>query len=92
MRVTIKPHLEHYFKALQAQMECDNPTEVFTYLLTDLKLKGYSFLSEYQYVPQLPQMPQTAPQPQQINLPQDDIPQNEDPVIKKLLALGLEDF
>lgn len=87
MRVTIKPHLRHYFGLLQQQMECDNPSEVLNYLLMDLKLKGYSFLADYQYIPQSP-LPASQPQ----TLPQDDIPQNEDPVIKKLLSLGLEDF
>jgi hypothetical protein len=87
MRITIKPHLRHYFELLQQQMECDNPSEVLNYLLMDLKLKGYSFLADYQYVPQLQQ-----PAPKSQRLPQDDIPQNEDPVIRKLLSLGLEDF
>lgn len=86
MRVTIKPHLKHYFELLQQQMECDNPSEVLNYLLMDLKLKGYSFLADYQYVPQVEQPVQKI-QP----LPQDDIVQNEDPVIKRLSAL-LEDF
>lgn len=91
MKVTIKPHLKHYFGLLQQQMECDSPTEVLNYLLMDLKLKGYSFLAEYQYVPQSPQIA-TQLTPQAQPLPQDDIPQNEDPVISRLLALGLEDF
>ncbi|MCC5620809.1 hypothetical protein [Nostoc sp. CHAB 5715] len=86
MRVTIKPHLKHYFCLLQEQLECDNPSEVLNYLLTDLKLKGYSFLADYQYVPNV-QKPVQKNQP----LPQDDIPQNEDPIIKRLSAL-LEDF
>lgn len=86
MRTTIKPHLRHYFRLLQEQLECDNPSEVLNYLLMDLKLKGYSFLADYQYVPQVEQ-PASKPQP----LPQDDIVQNEDPVIKRLSAL-LEDF
>lgn len=96
MKVTIKPHLRHYFGLLQQQMECDNPTQVLNYLLMDLKLKGYSLVAEYQYIPQSPQpqpqaQPQSQPQPTLQPLPQDDIPQNEDPVIKRLSAF-LEDF
>lgn len=86
MRITIKPHLRHYFELLQQQIECDNPSEVLNYLLMDLKLKGYSFLADYQYVPQSLQ-PVLQPQ----TLPQDDIPQNEDPLLKRLSTL-LEDF
>lgn len=87
MRVTIKPHLRHYFDLLQQQLECQDPTEALNYLLMTLKVQGFSFLADYQYVAKV-QQPPYKPE----SLPQDDIPQNEDPVIKKLLSLGLEDF
>ena len=83
MRVSIKPHLRHYFDLLQQQLECQDPTEALNYLLMTLKVQGFSFLDNYQYVPQVQQPVLT--------LPQDDIVQNEDPVIKRLSTL-LEDF
>ncbi|MBD2438809.1 hypothetical protein [Nostoc sp. FACHB-110] len=86
MRVSIKPHLQPYFRALQEQMECSNPTEALNHLLMDLKRQGYAFLEGYQYKPEI-----ILQQPKQ-PLPQDDIPQNEDPFIQRLLEIGIEEF
>ncbi|MCC5638742.1 hypothetical protein LC593_23485 [Nostoc sp. CHAB 5844] len=86
MRASIKSHLQPYFRALQGQMECDSPTEALNYLLMDLKRQGYSFLDDYQYKPVI------APQQPREPLSQDDIPQNEDPFIRRLLEIGIEEF
>ncbi|MFN6570628.1 hypothetical protein [Dendronalium sp. ChiSLP03b] len=87
MRASIKSHLQPYFRALQGQMECNNTTEALNHLLMDLKRRGYSFLDEYQYKPAI------APQPpQKESLPQDDIPQNDDPYIRRLIEIGMEEF
>jgi hypothetical protein len=80
MRASIKPHLQPYFRALQGQMECDNLTEALNHLLMDLKRRGYSFLENYQYKPAI-----SNEKPQKEPLPQYDIPQNEDPYIRRLL-------
>lgn len=96
MRASIKPHLQPYFKALQGQMECDNLTEALNHLLMDLKRRGYSFLEDYQYKPAMcnnkPQSIYTSQQPQREALSQDDIPQNEDPYVRRLLEIGMEEF
>ncbi|MBW4457417.1 MAG: hypothetical protein KME55_34825 [Nostoc indistinguendum CM1-VF10] len=95
-RVSIKPHLQPFFNALAAQMECSNPSEVLNHILMHLKLQGFSLLSEYQYKPAMSNdKPQSVYAPQQSQrdpLPQDDIPQNEDPYIRRLLEIGIEDF
>jgi hypothetical protein len=88
-RVSIKPYLQPYFNALAAQMECSNPSEVLNHILMHLKLQGFSLLSEYQYQPQSVYTPQP---PQKEPLPQYDIPQNEDPYVRRLLEIGMEEF
>lgn len=91
MRASIKPHLQQYFRALQEQMECTNPTEALNHLLMDLKRRGYSFLDDYQYKSAM-----SNDKPQRVytveRLSQDDIPQNEDPYIRRLLEIGMEEF
>ena len=51
-RITVKAQNLPYFQALQAQMECSNPTEALNHLLMDLKRRGYSFLDGMEYIPQ----------------------------------------
>lgn len=46
MRVSIRKHNRTYLERLGYQMECDEPTEVINYLLTELKRIGYSFNAE----------------------------------------------
>jgi hypothetical protein len=100
-RITIKSQNQAYFQALQIQMECSNPTEALNHLLMDLKRRGYSFLEGMEYVPAytveaLPEKPQRAIkgklQPSQpAFIHPENIPE-VDPVIARLVAIGLDDF
>ncbi|MEA5504430.1 hypothetical protein VB735_15160 [Halotia wernerae UHCC 0503] len=100
MRASIRPHLQPYFKALQGQMECQSPTEALNHLLMDLKRRGYSFLEDYQYKPAMSEgapctwtvndkshSVYTSQQPQR-----EPLPQNNDPYIRRLLEIGMEEF
>jgi hypothetical protein len=60
-RITVKSQNLAYFQALQAQMECSNPTEALNHLLMDLKRRGYSFLDGMEYIPQQLELTQATP-------------------------------
>ncbi|BAY80531.1 hypothetical protein NIES25_70190 (plasmid) [Nostoc linckia NIES-25] len=93
IRASIKPHLQHYFLGLQAQLECDSPTEVLNYLLADLKLKGYSLIDDVKYIP-APFARQEQATPFNLPLSEQETPvvdAETDAVIERLAYL-LEDF
>ena len=96
MRVSIRKHNRTYLERLGWQMECDDPTEVINYLLTELKRIGYSFNAEVSLgiadrsVSSLPIEPTEPTEPGQYAM--SAFSAVNDPVINRLVGIGLEEF
>lgn len=107
MKVSIKSYNQQYLHLIGSQMGIDKPSEVINYLLLELKKMGYSFGSPLPQIAQYPMPnaqqqqfePATAmsglsfvPQSPQAIQEFEQVAEEIDPVINRLLALGLESF
>jgi hypothetical protein len=97
MRISIKKHNHQYLNRLCNQMECYDQTEVVNYLLTELKRVNYSFNSQVNLgINVSPEVSTAVLETPQLEEPgqhaQSGISYLNDPVIERLVALGLDEF
>lgn len=97
MRVSIRKHNRAYLERLGWQMECDDPTEVINYLLTELKRIGYSFNAEVSLgigvnAPTSHSGISELTEPGQYPMSGMSAVMDCDPVIDRFISVGLEQF
>lgn len=102
MRVSIRKYNRSYLERLGNQMECQDPTEVINYLLTELRRIHYSFNAEATLTIQVASETfsselewEQPTEPGQYAMSAFSAVMDEsssDPVIDRLLTVGLEQF
>jgi len=51
MKITIKPHNEQYLEAIRLQLGMSSHAEALNYVLTMLRMKGFSLMEGEKYIP-----------------------------------------
>lgn len=92
MRVSIRKHNQPYIERLGYQMECDDPSEVINYLLTELKRINYSFNAEVNLGINAPTFERESHPTEPGQYAMSALSAINDPVVDRLLAVGLEQF
>jgi hypothetical protein len=95
MRIAIKKHNQRYLEQIANQMECDRATAL-DYLLFELRKNNYSFGSPLPNSEEKPAMPEPL---HGINFKSprairefEELQQEVDPIIERLVLAGLESF
>ncbi len=93
MRVSIKKHNRFYLEQLSAQMECDCG-EALNYLLVELRRINFSFNSQINLGINASPLPviEKPIEPGQMAMSALSYIADTDPVIERLVSVGLEDF
>lgn len=97
MRLTIKRSNQRFLQMISDQMECDS-TEALNYLLTELKRVNYSFNGQVSLTTAKPVTESSIQSNEETfgtgnlrEIVEKDLAET-DPTIKRLLAIGLDEF